>query len=80
MMTCQSQLLCRKAQIKIQRSQFLMEGKLACICTKPVLPKENIFPTFIEFERQKKLQKYVLPQKSIRILNIIGEGSHVIHV
>ena len=35
--------------------------------------------TFVEFERLKKLQKYVIPQKSIRILNIIGEGSHDTH-
>ena len=38
-----------------------------------------MFFTFIEFESQQKLQKYIIPQKSIRILKVIGEGSHHIH-
>ena len=38
-----------------------------------------MFFNFIEFESEKKLQKYIIPQKSIRILNVIGEGSHYMH-
>ena len=69
MMTCP--LHCRNAVIEIQRSPLLMKGKYRVCHTKPVL---LLFFILIEFERQERLQNCIIPQNSIRILNIIGEG------